>query len=173
MPGLIIKQGKQDTSDDGKFAVIIKKGVFAKISKLSMHDSWDDTLVVEMDILDEDLKGRKVFDNVSFTGEYSWKYRALRRAVGVPYSEDEGVSIDIEKLLLNKKVKLNLSERKADDGNEYQKIAYVAKPTAHEEVTVAPKKSATKIAEDIEEETGIEVTEADVESATIDTEADW
>lgn len=126
---MIINQGVHDESDDKKFDVIKEKGVFGKISEIKMHESFPSTLVITIDILDEAYKGRKIWDNITFDpkSDYAWKYRALRKCVGMPYTAAEGLKIDIDKILLNKKVKMNLDGRMGTDGNEYQKITYIAK----------------------------------------------
>lgn len=127
---LIINQGVQDTSSDGKFDVIKEKGVFGKIVSVKLHEDFENTLNIEIDIIDNpSYAGKKVWDNVTFdpTSEYAWKYRALRKCIGKPYTSTESPQIDIEKLLLGKKVKMNLDVRLGKDGNEYQKITYVAK----------------------------------------------
>lgn len=150
---LVINQGKQNTKDDGKFDIIKEKGVFGKISEVKMHESFTDTLNLTIEIIENPTyAGRKVFDSVTFDpkSDFSWKYRALRKCVGVPYSETEGASIDIEKILLNKKVKMNLDVRTGTDGNEYQKITYIAK-----KLTDAPKVEAP-VVEEVAEESSID-----------------
>lgn len=139
---LIIKQGKQDTSKDKAFDVIKDKNVFGVISEVKPHDKFDGALSIVIDILDNKYKGRKVWDDVTYdpTSEYSWKYRKLRDGVGKPYNETEEAEIDIEKVLLNQKVKMNLDGRMGNDGNEYQKITYLKKPTK-ETTTAAPAKA--------------------------------
>ena len=126
---LRINQGKQDASNDNKFEPIVAKGVFGKISKVELHEFFDNALAITIDIIDNDTyKNRKVFDSVTFDpkSEHSWKYRSLRKCVGVPYKETEGAEIDIEKILLNKKVKMNLDIREGNDGNAYQKVTFLA-----------------------------------------------
>ena len=148
---LVINQGKQDTSKDGKFDVIKEKGVFGKISEVKMHDSFDNTLSICIDIIDNDnYKGKKVWDNVSFDpkSDFAWKYRSLRACVGMPYTDGEDTKIDIEKVLLNKKVKMNLDVRTGTDGNEYQKVTYVARKT----VKATEEEKATMPVEDVVKE---------------------
>lgn len=133
---LIINQGVQDTTNDGKFDVIKEKGVFGKITGVTLHEEFENTLNVEIEIIDNPAYvGRKVWDNVTFdpTSEYAWKYRALRKCIGKPYTSTEDPKIDIEKLLLGKKVKMNLDVRVGKDGNDYQKITYVAKKLVSED----------------------------------------
>ena len=57
-------------------------------------------------------------------GKFSWKYRNLRKAAGVPYTDGESPKIDIEALLLNKAVTVELMVRKGNDGNDYQGVKY-------------------------------------------------
>lgn len=146
---LIINQGVQNTKDDNKFEIIKEKGVFGKISEIKAHATFDNTLSVTIDIIDHPkYKGRKVWDTVTYdpTSEYAWKYRSLRRCVGKPYTEGEDPKIDIEKILLNKKVKMNLDVREGNDGNEYQRITYLNPKTE------AVEKVAEEVAEEIAEE---------------------
>ena len=124
--GLIINQGKQDTSKDNNFDVIISKDELVQITKLEMDPDWENTLKVTLKVIGQDskYKNRLVWDRVSFSGEFSWKYRNLRKAAGVPYVESESPNVDIEALLLNKAVKVELTARKGNDGNDYQSIKY-------------------------------------------------
>jgi len=126
--GLIINQGKQDTSKDNTFEVIISKDELAQIIKLEMDPDWENTIKVTLKIIGENskYKNRLLWDRVSFAGEFSWKYRNLRKAAGVPYTEGEAVNVDIEALLLNKAVRVELTARKGNDGNDYQSIKYKA-----------------------------------------------
>lgn len=123
--GLIINQGKQDTSKDNMFEIIVSKEELCQIVKLEMDPDWENTLKITLKIIGESQhKNRLVWDRVSFSGEYAWKYRNLRKAAGVPYTESESPNVDIEALLLNKAVKAELSARKGNDGNDYQSIKY-------------------------------------------------
>lgn len=124
--GLIINQGKQDTSKDNQFEVILSKDELAQIVKLEMDADWENTLKVTLKIIGEDskYKNRLLWDRVSFAGEFAWKYRSLRKAAGVPYVESESPNVDIEALLLNKAVSVELTARKGNDGNDYQSIKY-------------------------------------------------
>lgn len=139
--GLIINQGKQDTSKDNQFEIILSAEETAQIVKLEMDPDWENTLKVTLKIIGESkYKNRLLFDRVSFSGEFSWKYRNLRKAAGVPYVESESPNVDIEALLLNKAVKVELTARKGNDGNDYQSIKYktsAVKPTAKPAVAVA------------------------------------
>jgi hypothetical protein len=137
--GLIINQGKQDTSKDNQFEVIISKDELVQIVKLEMDADWENTLKVTLKIIGENskYKNRLVWDRVSFSGEFAWKYRSLRKAAGVPYVESESPNVDIEALLLNKAVNVELTARKGNDGNDYQSIKYKA---------IAAKPAATKVA---------------------------
>jgi len=127
---LIIKQGKQDISQDRTFNPIVAKNVMLQIVEIKLDENYPDTLVLDMQVLDGEFKNRYVVDRISYDPEspYSWKYRSVRKAVGVPYSPDEPPNIDIEKILLNKALRVDLSTRKGKDkeGNEreYQNVSY-------------------------------------------------
>jgi hypothetical protein len=124
---LIINQGVQNTSDDKNFEVMISDNEIAQITKLELDKDWENTLNITFKIIgDSKFKGRLFWDRVSFdpSGKFSWKYRNLRKAAGVPYTEGESPKIDIEALLLNKAVTVELMVRKGNDGNDYQGIKY-------------------------------------------------
>ena len=134
---LIINQGKQDTSGDTNFEVMISTNEIAQITKMELDKDWENTLNITFKIIsDGKYKGRLFWDRISFdpSGKFSWKYRNLRKAAGVPYTDGESPKIDIEALLLNKAVSVELTVRKGNDGNDYQGVKYkvntnVAKPT--------------------------------------------
>lgn len=149
--GLIINQGKQDTSKDNQFEIILSKEELAQITKLELDPDWENTIKVTLKIIGENskYKNRLLWDRVSFAGEFSWKYRSLRKAAGVPYLESEGVNVDIEALLLNKAVTVELTARKGNDGNDYQSIKYkVTASTPKPTVTPAPQPEAVPVEED-------------------------
>ncbi len=134
---LIINQGKQDTSGDANFEVMVSANEIAQITKMELDKDWENTLNITFKIISEgNYKGRLFWDRVSFdpTGKFSWKYRNLRKAAGVPYSDTESPKIDIEALLLNKAVNVELTVRKGNDGNDYQGVKYkvsnTSKPSA-------------------------------------------
>lgn len=142
---LLINQGKQDTTQDNKFNPITEKNVTAQITELKLAQSQVNTIEVTMRLLTGANKGRFIFDRVNYDpkSDFSWKYRALRKAAGVPYSESEPAQIDIEKLLLNKAVNVDLGVRKgknsAGEEQEYQNITYkVVKQAAQTPATPAP-----------------------------------
>ena len=136
--GLIINQGKQDTSQDNKFDIIISKEELCQIIKLEIDPDWDNTIKVTLKVIGETQhKNRLVWDRVSYAGEYAWKYRNLRKAAGVPYTESESPNVDIEALLLNKAVRVELTARKGNDGNDYQSVKYKV-PSKTEATVVAP-----------------------------------
>lgn len=148
--GLIINQGKQDTSKDNQFEVIISKEELAQIVKLEMDPEWENTIKITLKIIGENskYKNRLVWDRVSFAGEFAWKYRSLRKAAGVPYTESESPNIDIEALLLNKAIVVELMARKGNDGNDYQSVKYkVSSAKATKPATVM--QATTVAAEDI------------------------
>ena len=129
---LVINQGKQDTTQDNKFNPIKAKGVLAQITEIKLADSnkMPDTLEITFRIIAGEHKNRFFWDRVTYAADsnFSWKYRSLRKAAGVPYSKDEPKNIDIEKLLLNKAVTVDLGIRKGKnrDGieQEYQNVIY-------------------------------------------------
>jgi hypothetical protein len=177
---LIINQGKQDTTQDNKFNPITEKNVLAQITEIKLASSQTNTLEVTMRLLNGANKGRFVFDRVSYdpASDFSWKYRALRKAAGCPYNENESAQIDIEKLLLNKAVTVDLGVRKGKnrDGveQEYQNITYkvIAKP-ATQAPTVAAPVNPTPVATPVNEDTSTPapVEEPSVPNLTDDT--DW
>jgi len=130
---LIITQGKQDVSKDiVKYEVITAANVLVQITALSLVDNTPNTLSIKMQVLEGQYKNRLIDDRVSFdpTSPLSWRYRAVRKAVGVPYKESEPTSIDIESIFLKKALRVDLSVRKGKDkeGNakDYQAINYKA-----------------------------------------------
>lgn len=132
---LIITQGKQDTSKDTvKYEVITAQNVLVQIVSLSLVDNVPNTLQIKMQVIEGQYKNRFVDDRISFdpTSPLSWRYRAVRKAVGVPYKETEPVAIDVEAIFLKKALRVDLSVRKGKDkeGNpkDYQAINY--KPLA-------------------------------------------
>ena len=163
---LIINQGKQDTTQDNKFNPITEKNVLAQITEIKLATSQTNTLEITMRLLNGANKGRFVFDRVSYdpSSDFSWKYRAVRKAAGCPYNENESAQIDIEKLLLNKAVTVDLGVRKGKnkDGveQEYQNITYkvITQPTqATAPTTPAPTVAApvdqTPVATPVNEDT--------------------
>ena len=146
--GLIINQGKQDTSKDNQFEIILSKDELVQIVKLEMDPDWENTIKVTLKVIGENskYKNRLLWDRVSFSGEFSWKYRNLRKAAGVPYTETEAPNVDIEALLLNKAVHVELTARKGNDGNDYQSIKYKASNES------AHKKEETISAVEVEED---------------------
>ena len=187
---LIINQGKQDTTQDNKFNPITEKNVLAQITEIKLATSQTNTLEITMRLLNGANKGRFVFDRVSYdpTSDFSWKYRAIRKAAGCPYSENESAQIDIEKLLLNKAVTVDLGVRKGKnkDGveQEYQNITYKvvkqattaqapAAPVAPAPTATAPIENNTPVSTPVHEEVSSPepVQEPSVPNLTDDT--DW
>lgn len=184
---LIINQGKQDTTQDNKFNPITEKNVLAQITEIKLATSQTNTLEITMRLLNGANKGRFVFDRVSYdpTSDFSWKYRAIRKAAGCPYNENESAQIDIEKLLLNKAVTVDLGVRKGKnkDGveQEYQNITYkviTQNVQATAPVTPAPTQAAltqptTPVATPVNEDTS---TPAPVEQPAVPNltdDTDW
>lgn len=163
---LLINQGKQDTTQDNKFNPIVEKGVLAQITELKLAKSQTNTIEVTMRLLNGANKGRFVFDRVNYdpTSDFSWKYRSLRKAAGVPYSEQEPAQIDIENLLLNKAVTVDLSIRKGKNQNgeeqEYQNITYkVVKQATAPAATTPAASTAVSESTPVEEAKPVEKTE--------------
>lgn len=157
---ILINQGKQDTTQDGKFEPIVEKNVTVQITELALSKTQTNTIEVTMRLLSGNSKGRFVFDRVNYdpNSNLSWKYRALRKAAGVPYSDQEPAQIDIEKLLLNKAITVDLGIRKGKnrDGEEqnYQNVTYkvaTKKPTITPEVPTAQTEDKPTPASDIVE----------------------
>jgi len=152
--GILINQGVQDTTQDNKFQPIVEKNVLAQITEIKLADSkkMPNTLEITFRILQGPHKSRFFWDRVTFDpkSNFSWKYRSLRKAAGVPYSETEPKTVDIEALLLNKAILVDLGIRlgKNKDGEEtaYQNVIYrVAKTDDQIE------KVNVKVVEDFEE----------------------
>ena len=164
---LIINQGKQDTSGDNNFEVMVSANETAQITKMELDKDWPDTLNITYKIISEGkYKGRLFWDRISFDpkGQFSWKYRNLRKAAGVPYTDGESAKIDIEALLLNKAVTVELTVRKGNDGNDYQGVKYKVSNIK----TEAPVKPAPVA----EETTEPEENPFDSDLST-DTDVDW
>ena len=128
---LIINQGKQDTSSDKvKYEIIVAQNVLVQVVGLKLADNVENTLSIKMQVLEGPYKNRYVDDRVSFDpkSKLSWRYRAIRKAVNVPYKESEPLSIDVETIFLNKALRVDLSVRNGKDkeGNakDYQAINY-------------------------------------------------
>jgi len=164
---LIINQGKQDTSGDNNFEVMVSANETAQITKMELDKDWPDTLSITFKVISEGkFKGRLFWDRVSFDpkGQFSWKYRNLRKAAGVPYTEGESPKIDIEALLLNKAVSVELTVRKGNDGNDYQGVKYkVSNVKAEAPVQPVP----------VAEETVAEEENPFDSDLSTDTEVDW
>lgn len=152
--GILINQGVQDTTQDNKFDPIVEKNVLAQIVEIKLADSnkMPNTLEITFRILQGPHKSRFFWDRVTFDpkSNFSWKYRSLRKAAGVPYSETEPKTIDIEALLLNKAILVDLGIRTGKNKNgedtAYQNVIYkVVKTDDH------INKVDVKVVEDFEE----------------------
>jgi hypothetical protein len=123
-----IYQGVQDISQDDKFKVIVAKDVLMEITEIELADETKqpNTIKLTFRIIDGAHKGRFVWDSVSFdpSSQFSWKYRSLRAAAGVPYDPEESPEIDIEELLLHQVVLVNLGSRDGSKGGIFQSITY-------------------------------------------------
>lgn len=128
--GLIINQGKHDTSQDNKFAPIEDKNVLATITKVGLNKFDATSLDITMQILNGIHKNRIVIDKVCFDAksDFSWKYRAMRKSANVPYKEDEPTTLDIEALLVGRVVTVDLgiteTTDKTGEKKQYQKVTY-------------------------------------------------
>jgi hypothetical protein len=153
--GILINQGVQDTTQDNKFAPIVEKNVIAQITEIKLADSkkMPNTLEITFRILQGAHKSRFFWDRVTFDpkSNFSWKYRSLRKAAGVPYSETEPKTIDVEALLLNKAVLVDLGVRtgknKNGDDTEYQNVIYKVIKTDEQ----VDKMADVKVIEDFED----------------------
>ena len=183
--GLIINQGKQDDTQDNKFDIITAENVTAQIVELKLSKTKTDTLEIKFKILAGQYKNRIFFDNVNYnpTSDFSWKYRALRKAAGSPYSQNEGANVDIEALLLNKAVLVDLKGRpgknKAGDDVTYQNVTYKAppkQPVQAEKSTDAPELTplddddVPPFGDNVDPFTG---EDASAEQQTVDNAEDW
>ncbi|MCR5742034.1 MAG: DUF669 domain-containing protein [Gammaproteobacteria bacterium] len=168
---LIINQGKQDTSGDTNFEVMVSANEIAQITKMEMDKDWENTLNITFKVISEGkYKGRLFWDRVSFDpkGQFSWKYRNLRKAAGVPYSESESPKIDIEALLLNKAVTVELMVRKGNDGNDYQGVKYKVSNVKTEDTPIA---TPVQVTEDVVEDV-VDDNPFDSDLST-DTDVNW
>jgi hypothetical protein len=129
---LIINQGKQDVSKDtAKFPPITARNVLVSIVQVKLADNIPNTLYVKMQVIDGEYKNRYIDDKITFDPDspLSWKYRNVRKAVGVAYSETESPNIDIESILLNKALRVDLGvkqglDKKTNEPRTYQTINY-------------------------------------------------
>lgn len=122
---LLINQGKQKIEDNG---IIVADDVQARISGIKLHPTLGGALIVTFTVINGALKNRTFSDTINYdpSNKMSWKYTQLRRCAGVPYKEGEAERVDIEKLLLNKCVGCDLSERLDNKGNKWQNVKYKA-----------------------------------------------
>jgi hypothetical protein len=168
---ILITQGKQDTSRDNKFTPFEQKDAISQITKLKISERFDKSIDVTLQVLTGPNKNRIVTDTVCYdpASPFSWKYRALRKAAGVPYDESEPATIDIEALLLNKAVLVDYGIRKGKnkDGEEqdYQNVTYKK-----------PKEINTKLADEYkkdEYETNDEISHTIEAEKTFIDESEW
>lgn len=122
--GLIIKQGIKELQQDDKWQVYEDNSVQLMITGLEPHKTFADSLKITLKILSGKFKDKTVWDSVSYSGEHVWKYKALRKSAGVPFSATESEALDIYKLLMNKVVTADLTKRVDKEGNEWQNIKY-------------------------------------------------
>lgn len=145
---IVINQGKGQHNPDaaGGLEPIVEKNVTAEIIEVKKHDKFPNTISITFKVLSGDHKGRLFWDNVSYDPKsiFAWKYIAMRKSAGVPYSKDEPAQIDIEELLKNRAVTVDLSERedKKDSTKKYQRVDYKipkGKSKKKADVKAAPK----------------------------------
>ena len=148
---LIINQGKQDTSGDSNFDIIVSANETAQIIKIELNKDKANTLNLTFKIISEGAyKNRQFWDNICFDpkSNLAWKYRNVRKAAGCPYVDGESPKIDIEALLLNKAVTVELGERTGTDGNKYQQVKYkvvnTEKPAPAKATEEEPKEEITE-----------------------------
>ena len=157
--GILINQGVQDTTQDNKFDPIVEKNVLAQITEIKLADSkkMPNTLEITFRILQGAHKSRFFWDRVTFDpkSDFSWKYRSLRKAAGVPYSETEPKTVDIEALLLNKAVLVDLGVRtgKNKDGEDqaYQNVIYKVAKTDEQIDKISDAPAIEDFEEDVED----------------------
>ena len=184
---LIINQGKQDTTQDNKFNPITEKNVLAQITEIKLATSQTNTLEVTMRLLNGANKGRFIFDRINYdpNSDFSWKYRAIRKAACCPYNENESAQIDIEKILLNKAVTVDLGVRKGKNSSgeeqEYQNITYkVVKQTTQATVPstpapaqAAPTQPTTPVATPVNEDNAQPVMPEEPAVPNLTDDTDW
>lgn len=158
--GIIINQGVHDTTKDSMFEPITEKNVMMVIKKITTSSRLENSIDVTFQILNGKNKNRYIFDTVTYdpNSNWAWKYRALRKAAGVPYSKGESKKIDIEDLLLNKAVLADLSTRtsnKPDDDRVFQNVTYRVSSKTTDAV------SKTKKADEDDNETAVDLDDLD------------
>lgn len=120
--GCLIDQGKRITEN----AILVDDGVACTITKVKLHPTFQQAIVVTFKALSGKFKGRTFTDTVSYdpNNSMAWKYDRLRQCAGVPYVEGESNKVDIESLLVSKCLKADLSERIDSNGNSWQNVKY-------------------------------------------------
>lgn len=121
--GLLINQGVHKESD---FKPLIGTNVWAVIEEIALAKNKDGAITIKFRVLNGANKDKHFWDTVEYKADsqFAWKYKALRRAAGVPYQKGEPEKIDIENLLLNKAVLVDLSSREGSNGETYQSVSY-------------------------------------------------
>lgn len=130
---LLINQGIQKEYEEQ--AIINAKNVTAVIRKVILHPNFTGALKLTYEILaPKELKGRRFTDIINYDPNHkmAWRYVQLREYVGCPYRKGEGVTVDIERLLINKVVTVDLKERVDKNGDAWQNVTYIKpkQPTA-------------------------------------------
>ena len=164
--GLLINQGKQNTSMDNTFEPIIQNDATMVVSEIKLDEYNANTLKLTYRILDGNNKNRFVYDRVCYdpNDKNSWKYRSLRMSANCPYQENEPAQIDIEDLLLNKVITADLGEREGKDreGNpkKFQSIKY-------KKTIISVDTTPAGLIEEETSDTGLPFKETTANSATV------
>ena len=126
----IINQGKLDPNKSSN-EIIVENNVLAEIIKIDIIDCFTGILEVSLKLLSGEGTGKIIKDKVCYlrNEKLTWKYLDLRESAFCPYYKDESERIDIDELLLNKRVEVNLDfwEGVTTNGRKYkrQKVNYV------------------------------------------------
>ena len=124
---VMIRQGKQDTSNDNfNFEPFEEKDVLVLIEKLDLNKYLPGNLNVHLRLLTGAHQKRGHVELVAYdpTNANSWKYRSLRKCAGVPYQENEPEQIDIEGLLKDKIVMADFTIFTKKDGTKGQNVTF-------------------------------------------------
>ena len=127
---MLINQGKHTITE---FKPIIEDGVIAEIEEIELLTFEEGQVKIKFLLLSGQHKPKCVYDKINYLPNtiLTWKYYALREAIGCPYSRDEDSMIDLQELFLYKKLYLNLSSYSYYDRLEHkhlgQKISYSKK----------------------------------------------
>lgn len=127
--GLLIKQGKHKEDKPIKMDYALAQITALRQAKDKDGMPKEGYMQVGLVLLTQGAyQGKKISDRMPYVDDEptSFKYKAIRRSAKVPYDKNEPDTIDIEALLLNKAVGVKLTIYEAEDGREFQNVAYVA-----------------------------------------------